>query len=82
MVKIHQDIFDLANGGVTLVNLAADEFARPRALAPCLIIEARYWRRAWRHIPLRLLSLSRGKSEENREDRRDHYFHEYLRRGA
>ena len=37
MVEIHQHIFDLANGGVTLVNLAADEFARPRALAPCLI---------------------------------------------
>ena len=42
MVEIHQGIFDLANGGVTLVNLAAYEFARPRALAPCLIIEARY----------------------------------------
>jgi hypothetical protein len=45
-VEIHQHIFDLANRGVTLVNLAADEFARPRALAPCLIIEARYERRA------------------------------------
>ena len=64
-VEIHQNIFDLANGGIILVNLAANEFARPRALAPCCIIEARYRRRDRCHISLRLLSLSRGKSEEN-----------------
>src|ERR1700687_1695543 len=69
MIQINQHIFDLANRRVALVDLAADEFARPGAPRHCRIIDAGY-RCGGRRVALGWLSMSRGEGEIQRAYRK------------
>src|SRR6185312_8481848 len=78
MVEIDQDVFDLTDGRVTLIDLAADQLARPGAPRQRRIVNTRYRRRRLglrRTVALRLLSMSRADSEKHHEYGRRRSFH-------
>jgi hypothetical protein len=75
VVKINHHVFDLTDGRVALVDLVADDLARPGASRQCRIIDAGYRCRRLRLGARRLLSVSSRKDEQHREYREDRGFH-------
>jgi hypothetical protein len=73
MVEIDQHVFDLPDRRVVLVDLAADQLARPGTPDQCRIVDACYRHRGLRRggpVALRLLRMSRGDGGETSQARR------------